>query len=1215
MRKFLLFILVSMVIGAGLSSCKNTSVNDDQLPKTGFKPPVTVPLIFSKPKKINWDAIKSNRVHPVVKKFDMAKLPVQPYDESGLKPLKYAVEETRFDYNSLPEKDFDIDKIPSKPLKFITYILPPPKLIGSGQPHLKDTTLSLFELGEAQGLGGKIVTCLFKDRDGFLWIGCTDGIYRYDGENLLLYIPAEHADIYHYVLRMLQDRDGRIWITMQRGGLELLDPIAGTLKKTNMALGLGSDSPFEIIQDKQQRIWISANSPGGVNIIDPKTQTVKWLDKACGLSDTTQSAGIIMDNSEKIWVGSWKGLDVIDLLHKKIRYFNKSYGLKSDSVDKLLFDPCGDIYIGLHGGIINILHPQKKTLQTIKEAQYPGADLYAMLKDSLGKIWAGTTNNGLEIIDLEKNSARNLKTNDGIAGNYIVDLEQDDRSQVWIAAQLGLNMIGNKGAVIAHIGNAPTTTLAEDRMGLVWQGSFYHGVNIIDRKTKSIKTFNASRGLGNDTINFIKEVNNRIFISTSSGLDIIDSLRNTITHLGKGQGLTNTTIAALIVDSDGKVWIGGRENGIDIYDPKNNTFKNLDKMIGLSDNDAEDITEDLKGRIWVSTENAGIDEIDPSTGYIWHLNNESLKGADQRSLLTDNTHNIWIGTNNGIYIADVKNQTLTSFSTPQGLIDRGVISLLNRNNHVYAGTAKGISIITPPIRGMSDNQNWKVESFGKFYALKKVEVGYETDLVTKDGLYWWGDKGITMLDLSKKDPYVPPAYITAINIMDQATFFNGRKYTASKGMAWDKVAGPFNMPVNLQLPYNQNYLRFNYGSINLANHDTTWYRCKLAGVDKDWSQQAILTASRNYFNIPPGNYAFEVITKSSDAGWSKPAVLNFTINPPWWQTWWAYTLYIFLFTGSIWGFSHYRSLQLIKEKRILEHKVHVRTEEVMHQKEEIESQRDNLEVQRNSLENTLKELKSTQNQLIQSEKMASLGELTAGIAHEIQNPLNFVNNFSEVSVELLDELKAEVKAGNNEEVIAIADDLSQNLGKINHHGKRADSIVKGMLEHSRSGRGQKEPTDINVMADEFMRLSYHGLRSKDKTFNSDLITYFDPDLQKISVIQQDIGRVLLNLFNNAFYATNQKAKTAGAAYKPEVTVYTAFEGGHVVIKVKDNGVGIPDAIKEKIMQPFFTTKPAGEGTGLGLSLSYDMVVKGHGGNIKVESKEGEGSEFIISLPV
>jgi len=281
----------------------------------------------------------------------------------------------------------------------------------------------------------------------------------------------------------------------------------------------------------------------------------------------------------------------------------------------------------------------------------------------------------------------------------------------------------------------------------------------------------------------------------------------------------------------------------------------------------------------------------------------------------------------------------------------------------------------------------------------------------------------------------------------------------------------------------------------------------------------------------------------------------------------------------------------------------------------LDEQKNLLTQQRDELQTTLAELKTAQTQLIQSEKMASLGELTAGIAHEIQNPLNFVNNFSEVNKEMVDELEDELKKGNIEEALAIAADIKGNEEKINHHGKRADFIVKGMLQHSRTSTGEKQLTNINVLADEFLKLSYHGLRAKDKSFNAELVTHFDETLPKVNIAQQDIGRVLLNMFNNAFYAVNQKQKTAGVDYKPEVTVTTSAEKNNLIIKVKDNGNSIPDSIKDKIMQPFFTTKPTGEGTGLGLSLSYDIVVKGHGGNIDVDTKEGQYSIFTITLPL
>jgi len=281
--------------------------------------------------------------------------------------------------------------------------------------------------------------------------------------------------------------------------------------------------------------------------------------------------------------------------------------------------------------------------------------------------------------------------------------------------------------------------------------------------------------------------------------------------------------------------------------------------------------------------------------------------------------------------------------------------------------------------------------------------------------------------------------------------------------------------------------------------------------------------------------------------------------------------------------------------------------------EELEQKRKAIEDSNDALQKSLQELKATQSQLIQSEKMASLGELTAGIAHEIQNPLNFVNNFSEVSKELLEEMLEEIQNGDMEEVNAIAQDVIQNLEKINHHGKRADGIVKGMLQHSRTSSGEKEKTDINILVDEYLRLAFHGLRAKDKSFNAALETNLDGSIKPINITPQDIGRVVLNLITNAFYVVNEKKKMDLDGYEPKVVVKTKKGKNQITIHVTDNGNGIPKKILDKIFQPFFTTKPTGQGTGLGLSLSYD-IIKAHGGDIKVNTKENEGTAFIISLP-
>ncbi len=280
----------------------------------------------------------------------------------------------------------------------------------------------------------------------------------------------------------------------------------------------------------------------------------------------------------------------------------------------------------------------------------------------------------------------------------------------------------------------------------------------------------------------------------------------------------------------------------------------------------------------------------------------------------------------------------------------------------------------------------------------------------------------------------------------------------------------------------------------------------------------------------------------------------------------------------------------------------------------LQVQKKETEQQKEKAEKALDELKATQAQLIQSEKMASMGELTAGIAHEIQNPLNFVNNFSELNGELLGEMKDEINNGKIEAALILANDAIENQKKINLYGKRADAIVKGMLQHSRSSRGVKEPTDINALADEYFRLAYHGLKAKDTTFNATMKTQYDERMGRISVIPQDVGRVILNLISNAFYAVTEKKVQQGDRYEPVVSVSTKRNHSQVEIRVSDNGNGIRQEVRDKIFQPFFTTKPTGQGTGLGLSLSYD-IVKAHGGELKVETREGDGSEFIILLPV
>jgi signal transduction histidine kinase len=393
----------------------------------------------------------------------------------------------------------------------------------------------------------------------------------------------------------------------------------------------------------------------------------------------------------------------------------------------------------------------------------------------------------------------------------------------------------------------------------------------------------------------------------------------------------------------------------------------------------------------------------------------------------------------------------------------------------------------------------------------------------------------------------------------------------------------------------ENNLSFSCLALNYQDPLVTQYRYRILGYDETWLD--IGTQRRVYVaNMPPGKYEFQLQAAGRNGGFSETlGSVQFEILPPWWQTWWAYAGYALLLVFGASGLHQFQKSRTIRRER--------------------EKTREKELAQAREIEKAYNELKTTQQQLIHSEKMASLGELTAGIAHEIQNPLNFVNNFSDVNTELVSELKAALKKGDLKEAEEVADDISENEKKIVHHGKRAEEIVKSMLQHSRGTEGKKELTNLNTLADEYLRLAFHGMRAKDKSFNSEMETDLDNNLGEVNVVPQDIGRVLLNLITNAFHALHQRKQAERDGYQPKVTLQTLRKNDKVEIRVKDNGAGIPEAIRSKIFEPFFSTKGTGKGTGLGLSLSYDIITKGHNGQIRVESQEGEGTEFIVALPI
>lgn len=775
-------------------------------------------------------------------------------------------------------------------------------------------------------------------------------------------------------------------------------------------------------------------------------------------------------------------------------------------------------------------------------------------------------------------------------------------------------------------GNLQIISAKEDYKGYLWIGTD-ESLVVVDSARSRMWKLDTSSGLADNFVENISEKNGDIIICTNGGYNLYSPENNEMRRLQKKDGLPSDTIFDLNKDRAGNEWIAGLIGGIVKHEKKSGLILQLSATDGPAGNTVIQSIE-ANGKIWINNAESGPMILDPENNTIQFIKNlPEINKRGYKEIFKDSEDNFWISgyPNYGVFYIDLKNRTITHLTTREGLADNSIFSTLEYDGkHLITSETDTKVLTTTP--GDSENR-WQISTMQYSGQQKKSGRTFASDAVTHRGNFLWGDNSLYIIHDINADTSSGKTLLNGVTILDKRAYFfkvapgssdslkrlsNEAGYTEKGDLDWDELKGPFHLPTKLSIPYDQNVIRFHFTELGAGRGKNPNFAYVLEGFDKKWTITNEL-ASNTYLNLNPGDYVFKVSSQWKNGTWNTPASFSFTIRPPWYQTWWAWLIYVVVALALLRFYIAFRSRKLIRENKTLEEKVNQRTQE---------------------LQRSYETLKSTQAQLIHSEKMASLGELTAGVAHEIQNPLNFVNNFSEINKELIEELKIkneELKI-EDEEVKELLGGIKDNSEKINQHGQRASAIVKGMLEHSRTSTGQKVPADINKLADEYLRLAYHGLRAKDKSFNATIKTDFDETLSadeagmgKINIVPQDIGRVLLNLFNNAFYTVQQKGKEVAEQrlptverpailYDPTVSVATKKSGESVIIPVTDNGNGIPEKIKEKIFQPFFTTKPTGEGTGLGLSLSYDMV-KAHGGEIKVESTPGEGTTFVVTLPV
>ncbi len=806
----------------------------------------------------------------------------------------------------------------------------------------------------------------------------------------------------------------------------------------------------------------------------------------------------------------------------------------------------GNILLGTQNGGAVIIDTNGKEVQKYdKESGIHNNQIYYTFQDRSGAIWLAT-NNGISRIDYASpvsffQSKNNLST----VVNKIIRY----KGIIYAATPGGIYSLNPKTSMFHLLTNGKTEVWPL----LEFKDELLAGTSNGLFKVEDDNLMPIRKTTGNSYIVYALKQSalnpNRIFVGTQSGLWSV--LKSGNKWIDEGQLMDyGGQKSSLEEDNENRIWMSTWSSGLFRI-----TFQNDDKGDVILKNPQIEHFDKTNGL------QDGYLEIQKVNGINYFVTTDSIYKFDESKKLfyTDSSdqimseiyklaHNIlWIGFNQdelGRIWIEVKNKIEMGTLQPNG----------------------SYKWISAPFNSLADQGIWRVYS--------------EKNEVTWFATGW----GIIKYDFRKKNLGSTnySALVRSVRIGEDSTIFFGGNT--------DHLIVP-------EIAFKYNAVKFRYSATSYERENTNKFKTFLDGFDKGWSSWSTET-KKEYTNLPPGKYTFKVAALNILGNESSTGTYSFEILPPWYRTWWAYSIYV-VFLGLI-----VLAVDRIQRKRLLA-KERERTENEKKLKE-LEHAKE--------IEKAYTELKSTQAQLIHAEKMASLGELTAGIAHEIKNPLNFINNFSEVSRELLDEMRIEIKNNNIEEVINLVENLKQNLDKINQHGKRADSIVKGMLLHSRGTSGEKTLTDINDLLDQYVNLAYHGMRATNKEFNITIKKDYDETLEKINVVPQDISRVFLNLINNACYAAYDRKKSSDNNFTPTLKVSTKNLKGKIEISISDNGSGIPKDILDKIFQPFFTTKPTGEGTGLGLSLSYDIVVKQHGGELKVETKDGEGSEFVIILP-
>ncbi len=1064
-----------------------------------------------------------------------------------------------------------------------------------------------------------------QDKYGYMWFSGESEkcVYRYDGSKLIIFTHDDaNPDSFAggAVNAVYADDAGFIWIGNGRT-VDQYNPATGIFKHYSLRKNKSRDDKTPILKDHKGRIWVGTSSDGLYQLNEKTGELTSYHHVPTDQhSISNNNINIIYeDHQGVVWIGTggypWNnegpdkgGLNRLEddgTFTRFIHNGNDQQSLISNKVTSIYEDSRGVFWVGTDGDGLHTMdrktgkferHRYNPTRPDQLSGPAPRVNLPTnvnhiisfIIEDVRGTIWIGSPWAGINRYDPITKKITHLDSSTGFPDSMGAwNAFQSRDGVLWISTE-GESRLLRLNPFFKNIPTTPTSDQAsrflEDTEGHLWVSTYEGGLIHYDDQQKLIKQFkndptdsNSFFDKRNISLALFQNKKDIIWVGTSEGAGTFNKVTQQFSKipLDVKFSVPRKPIPNIYQDHEGILWLTAFGGGLIKYTTDHMVKQYLpdDDSTSISSDVMISVLEDHSGTIW-SAGDGGINRLIKESDNFKHY----LKGLHVTQLFIDSGGIIWACSDYGLYRYNSKQDKFLLFLDSPSPVHRLEIIGMAEDNHksLWLSSSAGLIKLNP--------FNKEIFIYGNKFGIQNRSLQRNALFKTRQGQLLVGhDRGF--YSFYPEDLNTP---IQPVNILISDIIINNQPIKNNTEITFSKPVEEIN---ELALKFNQNNIVINFSATDYRNPDATRYYTMLENYDDSW-REAIGEKSSIFFHLTPGRYVFRMIAYTSEGTKSEKS-LSIIIQPPWWQTWWAYAAYSILFMGVVWTTYRYQQQRIIRSEQ-----------EKARQKELAQAK---------EIEKAYTELKATQAQLIHSEKMASLGELTAGIAHEIQNPLNFVNNFSEVNAELIDELNQEAAKGNLKEIMELAKDIKDNEQKINHHGKRADAIVKGMLQHSRSSSGAKEPTDINALCDEYLRLSYHGLRAKDKSFNAKFETDFDSSLKKINIVQQDIGRVVLNLINNAFYTAYEKAKSQPSDYLPSILVSTKIVNHKIEIRVKDNGNGIPQNIVDKIFQPFFTTKPTGQGTGLGLSLSYD-IVKAHGGEINVLSKEGEGSEFIIQLP-